>query len=202
MDQGRSRGLRFAVSSEVDQAIARACAECGVDIVNKDGKLGLDRAGLSLPKWPKKLDPARCVVIDTSEARDGFSWPTPRFEILIANLDAIGLTAVQIGSPASEKLQRAQQHFARLEPAERAAVIDHTLLWIGHDTCWRYAAAALGKPQVIIASQKIIGPVWPNTFQADSSRGKAESTALGPVSVTAVATAVRDALKKLGVPEQ
>lgn len=190
------------MSSETDQAILRAGAECGIEIDSNDGKPRLDRANLSLPKWPKKLDPARCVVIDTTKARDGFSWPTPRFEILIANLDAIGLTAVQIGSPASEKLQRAQQHFARLNPVECAAVIDHTLLWIGHDTCWRYAAAALGKPQVVIASHKITGPVWPNTFQADATRSAAESKALGPVSVTAVATAVRDAMKKLGVPEQ
>lgn len=190
------------MSDQVAQLLARVRSELQLSVqLTSAGKIELDASCFSLPKWPKKLDPQRCVVIDTTAAADGYAWPTPRFEILIANLDSIGLAVVQVGDPSSEKLQRAQQHFVRLAPPERAAVIQHAQLWIGHDTLWRTVAAAVGKPQVVIALNKIV-PVWKNTFVVDSAGHAPESAALGPVSVTSVATAVRDALKQLGVPAQ
>jgi hypothetical protein len=105
----------------IADAVSRAERELGLRLtVNAMGAPVLDVSRFPEPKWPRKLDPLRTVVIDTSVSDDEFEWPAPRFEILIANLDSIGLTVVQVGDPSSEKLQRAQHHFVRLTHEERA----------------------------------------------------------------------------------
>lgn len=164
-----------------------------------DGHPSLPTTSIKLPKWPSKLDPIRTVVMDTSPTHDGEFWPTPRFEILIANLDSVGIAVVQVGDPSSERLARANHHFHKLSSAERAGVIDHALLWIGVNTPWRIIAAALSKPQVVIAASKDqLEPRWINTFVTDAQAYAPESKALGPISVTAVAEAVNQALKHIG----
>ncbi len=163
------------------------------------GRPRLESANLPAPKWPHKLEPHRTVVLDTSPSDDGEFWPTPRFEILIANLDAVGIAAVQVGDASSDRLARANHHFAKLKPAERAAVLDKALLWVGLDTPWRFIAAALGKPQIVIAASKQqIDPRWKDTFVVDAAAHAPESKALGPISVTSVAEAISTALKQIG----
>jgi hypothetical protein len=54
----------------------------------------------------------------------------------------------------------------------------------------------------VIAAGNSVVPLWKDTFVIDNARHVAESAALGPVSVTAVATAVRDALKFIGIKAQ
>lgn len=170
-------------------------------------ELGLTESGrpkilgpaLGKPKWPHKLAHHRTVAIDTTPTADGEFWPTPRFEILIANLDAVGISVIQIGDATSERLARANHHYRKLANPERAGVIANCLLWIGMNTPWRFVAAALDKPQIVIASaQSHIEPRWKDTYVVDASSHAPESKTLGPISVTAVAAAVTSALKQLG----
>lgn len=137
--------------------------------------------------------------MDTTATDDGEFWPTPRFEILIANLDSVGITVVQVGDPSSERLARANHHFKKLSSPDRAGVISMSLLWIGMNTPWRIVAAALGKPQIVIAASKAqVEPRWSDTLVVDASAHAPESKALGPISVTSVAEAVSAALKQFG----
>lgn len=137
--------------------------------------------------------------MDTTPSLDGEFWPTPRFEILIANLDSVGISVVQVGDPSSEFLARANHHYKKLAPSDRAGVISQTLLWIGMNTQWRFIAAALGKPQIVIASSSAqVDPRWNDTYIVDATTHAPESKALGPISVTSVAEAVTKALKKIG----
>lgn len=159
--------------------------------------------GVERPRWPGKLDPSKTVVMDTSPTQDGEFWPAPRFEILIANLDSVGIKVVQVGDPASERLARADHVFRKLNASERAGVISEALLWIGMNTSWRYIAAALNKPQVVIVSSRDdVKPSWNDTFIVDAASHKAESKTLGPISVTSVAEAATKALKQLGIAAQ
>lgn len=184
-----------------DQDIAaRIRSTLNLDITFNDaGRPHLDSATLPTPKWPSKLEPHRTVVLDTSPSADGEFWPTPRFEILIANLDSVGIAAVQVGDAASERLERASHRYTKLSSSERAAVIHKALLWVGLDTPWRFIAAALGKPQIVIAASGVhVDPRWKDTFVVDSTAHSPESKVLGPISVTSVAEAVSAALKQLG----
>lgn len=154
---------------------------------------------LEHPRWPNKLDPKLTAVIDTSPTTDGEFWSTPRFEILIANLDSVGIKVVQVGDPESERLARANHVFRKLSNAQRAGVISDAMLWIGMNTPWRFVAAALNKPQVVIAGSKLdVAPHWKDTFIVDATKHEPESKALGPISVTSVADSVTKALKQLG----
>lgn len=167
--------------------------------IQSSGRPVVVRPALGNPKWPNKLAHHRTVVMDTSPTSDGEFWPTPRFEILIANLDAVGISVVQVGDPSSERLARANHHYKKLTNAERAGVISNCLLWIGMNTPWRIIAAALNKPQIVIASsQSMVEPRWQDTFVVDASSHPPESKALGPISVTSVAEAVSNALKQIG----
>ena len=163
------------------------------------GRPKIVRPQIGSPKWPHKLDPLRTVVMDTTPTADGEFWPTPRFEILIANLDSVGIAVVQVGDPSSERLARANHHFKKLSSADRAGVISKSLLWVGMNTSWRIVAAALNKPQIVIATAKSqVEPRWQDTFVVDASAHAPESKALGPISVTSVAEAVSTALKQFG----
>ena len=180
--------------------VTRIQDSLGIELeFSTQGRPKIVRPPLGSPKWPHKLDPLRAVVMDTTPTDDGEFWPTPRFEILIANLDSVGISVVQVGDPSSEFLARANHHFKKLSSADRAGVISMSLLWIGMNTPWRYVAAALGKPQIVIAASKSqVEPNWPDTFVVDASAHAPESKALGPISVTSVAEAVSTALKKFG----
>ncbi|MBK6765865.1 MAG: hypothetical protein IPG71_05900 [bacterium] len=199
MDQRRSSGLTPVSACDSDIA-ARIRSTLNLEITFNDaGRPRLEAAKLPTPKWPSKLEPHRTVVLDTSPSADGEFWPTPRFEILIANLDAVGISAVQVGDASSDRLARATHRFPKLAPAERAAVINKALLWVGLDTHWRIVAAALNKPQIVIAAAGVlVDPRWNDTFVANSSAHVPESKILGPISVTSVAEAVSAALKQLG----
>lgn len=173
----------------------------GQDVTTSEtGRPKLDLGKLPKPRWPKKLSPERTVVLDITPAENGEQWPTPRFEILIANLDSIGIAALQVGDPGCERLGRANDYFVKDAPDQRAALIGEALLWIGMDTSWRLAAAALDKPQVVIAhSRSAVQPCFEDTFIVDAGKHAPESKVLGPISVTSVAEAVIKALKSIGV---
>lgn len=186
-------------SQELD-LVARVLYSLEIELeFDSHGRPKLISPPIGSPKWPHKLEPHRTVVMDTTPTDDGEFWPTPRFEILIANLDSVGISVVQVGDPSSDFLARANHHYKKLSSADRAGVIAQSLLWIGMNTPWRIVAAALNKPQIVIAAAKSqVEPRWQDTFVVDASAHAPESKALGPISVTSVAEAVSSALKQIG----
>lgn len=149
-------------------------------------------------KWPRALKPEETVVMDPSGDSATFCWPLPRFEILVANLDAIGFKVAGTGTtPDGETILRAQWDLSQERKLlKRAAVIRESRLWIGHDTIWRHVAAALGTPQVVLQGPRAIeGLIYADTHVAGSSGARAESKALGPLSVKEVSELILSALK-------
>lgn len=184
-----------------DEIVDKATRLLGFQVTLDDsGRPMVDVAKLPKQNPPGKLDMKRTVVIDTSPSVDGEQWPAPRFEILIANLDSVGISVLQLGNTSCTKLLRANDHFLKDRADKRASYIGQALLWIGMDSAWRFIAAGLGKPQIVIAADKSrVAPRWHDTFVVDALSHAPESKALGPISVTSVATAVSDALKQIGV---
>ncbi|MBU1636767.1 hypothetical protein KKC97_03795, partial [bacterium] len=129
-------------------------------------------------------------------------WPVPRFEILIANLDSIGLKSVAVGVPgldqADESLSRVVADFsAKVDLRNQAAAISKCILWIGHDTPRRHLAAAVGTPQLVLLPHgEESEPSYSDTLFVKPSRGPVESKVLGPLSVTDAAEAVQKLLKR------
>ncbi len=186
------------ISDETDFA-ARVKQSVGLELtLDESGRPKL-LSPLGSPKWPNSLAHHRTVVMDTTPTEEGEFWPAPRFEILIANLDALGISVIQVGDPTSDRLSRATYHYKKLSSEDRAGVISMCLLWIGLNTTWRIIAAAVGKPQIVIAySESQVMPRWDNTFVANAKAHAPESKALGPISVMSVAEATTNALKFVG----
>lgn len=168
----------------------------GVDVTwSADGRPQIDRQLLRDVKWPKNVPAQSAVVIDASPGLSKESWPEPRFEILIANLDSVGLKSVQCGGSEEAKLGRALHDFSKLSSLDRAAVIGGACIWIGMESAWRWIAAALNTPQVVIAGLSDTSFTWKDTFVVKQGEHAAESSALGPISVTDVAEAATLAMK-------
>ncbi|MBL0063389.1 MAG: hypothetical protein IPP40_18370 [bacterium] len=73
--------------------VTRVHDSLGIELeFDPQGRPKLIRPPLGSPKWPHTLEPLRTVVMDTTPTDDGEFWPTPRFEILIANLDSVSIT--------------------------------------------------------------------------------------------------------------
>ncbi|MCC6476175.1 hypothetical protein IT157_03895 [bacterium] len=160
-----------------------------------DGSPRLEKSILRELKWPKNISPLSTVVMDTLPGPKGESWPEPRFEILIANLDSVGLKSVQCGGSSETKLGRALHDFSKLSSPDRAAVISGACMWIGMESPWRWIAAALDTPQVVITGLSDSTLIWKDTFVVRQGKHAAESSALGPISVTDVAEAATLAMK-------
>jgi ADP-heptose:LPS heptosyltransferase len=183
--------------------VARFREELGLDIEWIDGRPRLDVSQVRGLRWPRKVTPELAICMDPYVAGDTAGWPLPRFEILIANVDTIGLKVAACGVPeagqADEKLLRAAADFSGKPPLKQAKAISETLLWIGHDTIWRHVAAAVGVPQVVIAVDgNTSEPRYADTHFVLPGKEAAESKALGPVSVTDVATVVSEIIKQAG----
>jgi ADP-heptose:LPS heptosyltransferase len=183
------------------ELLKRLSQELNLDVILRDGRPRLDLTSVSGPRWPRKLVPEICVAIDPYELQSHRSWPLPRFEILIANLDSIGLKAVAVGIPGeahqTEKLLRVATDFSNRKRAiHQAHVISKCMLWVGHDTLWRHVAAAVGTPQIVIALEGSVSePCYEDTVVVFPGKAKAESKALGPLGVTEVAEAITNWLK-------
>jgi ADP-heptose:LPS heptosyltransferase len=184
--------------------IAHLKQKCGVDVSLDGGRPVLDITAVKGPRWPRKLNPGLCVAIDPYGPDATRRWPVPRFEILIANLDSIGLKAVAVGVPGSdqddEHLSRVVADFTRkTDLLSQAEAISKCILWIGHDTPRRHLAAAVGIPQlVLLPAGDETEPAYNDTVFVKPVKGPVESKALGPLSVSVAAEAVTDMLKKLG----
>ncbi len=176
----------------------------GTEISMEDGCPVVDTEKLKQVRWPRKVNPALCVAIDPYGPDAKRRWPVPRFEILIANLDSIGLKAVAVGVPgqdqSDERLCRAVADFTKKSDLRaQASVISKCIMWIGHDTPHRHIAAAVGVPQLVLLPHgEESEPSYSNTCFVKPSKGPVESKVLGPLSVTDAAEAVTDMLKKLG----
>ncbi|MBU1638173.1 hypothetical protein KKC97_10965, partial [bacterium] len=140
---------------QIMNLIAHLKQECGVEVSLESGRPVLDISAMKGPRWPRKVNPALCVAIDPYGPDAKRRWPVPRFEILIANLDSIGLKSVAVGVPgldqADESLSRVVADFsAKVDLRNQAAAISKCILWIGHDTPRRHLAAAVGTPQLVL----------------------------------------------------
>lgn len=175
-----------------------------MDVTLDGGRPVLDISAVKGPRWPRKVNPAICVAIDPYGPDAKRRWPVPRFEILIANLDSIGLKSVAVGVPgadqADENLCRVVADFsASTDLKSQAEAISKCMLWIGHDTPRRHLAAAVGVPQVVLLPQgEETEPSYEDTVFVTPSKGPVESKVLGPLSVTDAAEAVTKLLRKLG----
>lgn len=164
----------------------------------------IDVEQLRSARWPRKLKPEQTVAVDPYVPEDGKRWVSPRWEILIANLDQIGYKVLATGLPVpgqrDEQLMRAASSLSvKMKLAQRVWMISRCRMWIGPDSLWRHVAAAVNVPQVIVCPQgEADGPVYEDTMVAVPSGKPAESETLGPLSVTVVADAVVQTLKKLG----
>jgi ADP-heptose:LPS heptosyltransferase len=184
--------------------VTRIRQELALDVSMKDGRPCLDLSMVKDARWPRKVNSAVCIAIDPYGPDAERRWPLPRFEILIANLDSIGLKAVAVGIPGAdqsdERLARVVADFSdRYDAVTQAGVISKCIMWVGHDTVRRHIAAAVGIPQVVLlpdGGETI--PAYGDTIFVKPSSGKAESKVLGPLSVADVAEAVTAVLKKLG----
>jgi ADP-heptose:LPS heptosyltransferase len=184
--------------------VTRIRQELALDVSIQDGRPCLDLSMVKEARWPRKVNPAVCIAIDPYGPDARHRWPLPRFEILIANLDSIGLKAIAVGIPgpdqSDERLIRVVADFSvRYEALAQAGVIAKCIMWIGHDTVRRHIAAAVGIPQIVLLpSGDGTEPVYNDTVFVRPGSGKAESKVLGPLSVANVAEAVTSVLKNLG----
>ena len=189
---------------QIMNLIAHLKQECGVEVSLVDGRPSLDISSVKGPRWPRKVNPSLCVAIDPYGPDASRRWPVPRFEILIANLDSIGLKAVAVGVPGSdqadENLSRVVADFSvKKGLLSQAQAISKCILWIGHDTPRRHLAAAVGTPQLVLLPRgEESEPNYSDTYFVKPSKGPVESKALGPLSVTDAAEAVTGMLKQLG----
>ncbi|MBU0692746.1 hypothetical protein KKH18_13160 [bacterium] len=187
---------------QIMNLIAHLKQECGVEVSLESGRPVLDISAMKGPRWPRKVNPALCVAIDPYGPDAKRRWPVPRFEILIANLDSIGLKSVAVGVPgldqADESLSRVVADFsAKVDLRNQAAAISKCILWIGHDTPRRHLAAAVGTPQLVLLPHgEESEPSYSDTLFVKPSRGPVESKVLGPLSVTDAAEAVQKLLKR------
>lgn len=161
---------------------------------------GRPRIECELPRinWPRGMQGETTVALDPADGAH-FTWPTPRFEILIANLESIGYKTVSTGVAVDgEALNRAHWNLSRERKLLKIiAAIRASVLWVGHDTLWRHIAAAVATPQVVLTNgTPLSGPVYPDTNVVSSRGGRAESAALGPLSVKEVSEAILSVLKR------
>src|SRR3989339_1066522 len=116
--------------------VTRIRQELALEVSMKDGRPCLDLSETKDARWPRKINPAVCIAIDPYGPDAECRWPLPRFEILIANFDSIGLKAVAVGNPGAdqsdERLSRIVADFTdKCDLLTQTRVISKCLMWIG-----------------------------------------------------------------------